>query len=63
MINCNKFQGFALMAFIIGALTSCSYDRDIESAASPIIPSVESQGVEVSPEFRSWHWSISEYSI
>lgn len=61
MIDFNKLKGFALIILFLGAFISCSYDRDIEPAAAPVIPSVGNLQVELVGDTAVVTWDNPSY--
>ena len=60
-MNFNIIKGFAIVAIIMGAFISCSYDREIEPAAAPVIPSVENLQVELVGDTAVVTWDNPTY--
>lgn len=61
MNNFITLKKFTLVALFMGALISCSYDRDIEPASGPIIPSVENLQVELVGDTAVVTWENPSY--
>lgn len=61
MINYNKIKRFALITVILGVVTSCTYDRDIDQGAKPAIPKVENLQVELVGDTAMVTWEQPSY--